>query len=266
MPELPEVEIITKELQDTLVGDKIMGYDVRWHKTLKIDADISLTGREIRKFTRKGKYIIVQLDKGLLIIHLRMTGKFLIAAENAYSRDHLRVLFQLASNRFLLFYDIRKFGRIYFTDNMKDVLKNVGIDLLSREFTKDKLEFYIRRSRVKLKSFLMDQKYFAGLGNIYTDESLFTAGLHPEVYQNNLSADDINNLYNAIRKTLRKSIANMGTSISDYRNTNNFVGSNQHYLQVYGREHKPCFICECMIKRIKINNRSTFFCPNCQKI
>ena len=266
MPELPEVEIITNELREQLTGDKIINYDVRWYKTLKIETALPLIGREINRFSRQGKYIIFHLDKGLLIAHLRMTGKFVITGENKYSQDHLRVLFQLASNRCLLFYDIRKFARIYFTDNVQTVIKNIGIDLLSNNFTKVKFEKVLRKSRVKIKSFLMNQKYFAGLGNIYTDESLFAAGLHPETYQYNLSSEEITVLYKAIRKTIKKSIRNMGTSISDYRNTNNFVGNNQYYLQVYGRENKPCFICGQIIKRIRINNRSTYFCPNCQRI
>jgi formamidopyrimidine-DNA glycosylase len=265
MPELPEVEIITRELRSSLIGEKIIAFEVEWYKTLQMDDTISLAGREIKNLDRKGKYIIFNLDKGFLVAHLRMTGKFLINKDNNYSTDHLRVVFHLASKRKLLFYDIRKFGRIFFTCNIDEVLKNVGIDFLSSEFTIERFSYYFKKGRKKLKSFLMDQKYFAGLGNIYTDESLFKARLHPESTMDTILSSDIVRLYNSIIETLVKSVQNMGTTISDYKTTRNMTGQNQDYLFVYDRENKPCFICGCLIKRIKVNNRSTYFCPCCQK-
>ena len=266
MPELPEVEIITRELKVSLPGEKIIDYEVKWYKTLEIKDEFPLIGRKIKGLYRKGKYIIFILDQGFLVAHLRMTGKFIINNSNRYLPDHLQVIFHLSSKKNLLYYDIRKFGRILVTNNVDSILKNVGPDFLSPEFTIDIFSTYLRSGKKKLKSFLLNQKYFSGLGNIYTDESLFEAKLHPATITDNLSVEDIRRLYNAILETLWKAIDHKGTTIANYKTTENHNGENQNYLSVYQREHKPCFQCGDIIQRIKINNRSSYFCPGCQKM
>jgi formamidopyrimidine-DNA glycosylase len=266
MPELPEVEIITRELRAGLIGEKIIGYEVKWYKTLQVHDHFPLISREIKGLDRKGKYIIFILDMGFLVAHLRMTGKFIINNSDKYSQDHLQVVFHLTSNKNLLYYDIRKFGRIFVTCNTDKILKNVGLDFLNSALTVNIFSSYFQTGEKKIKSFLMNQKYFAGLGNIYTDESLFKAKLHPAITMNRLSAINIKHLYHAIKETLLKAIDNKGTTIANYKTTENNSGRNQNHLYVYQREHKPCFHCGGIIKRIKVNNRSTYFCPDCQKI
>jgi formamidopyrimidine-DNA glycosylase len=265
MPELPEVEVIVRELSTTLPGETITGIEVNWQKTLVLNGCKVPIGRRIQSLSRYGKFIIINLNQDSLLIHLRMTGQLiLVRPEEHFSSDYLRVTFDLKSGKKLLYYDARKFGRIYVTCCAENYLKNLGIDLLSPDFTLQKMQEILSRRKSKIKSLLLDQSHFAGLGNIYSDESLFKAGIHPDTPAHKISQKRIASLYLAIKETILMAIENMGTTISDYKTTGGGFGNNQYYLKVYGRENETCYECGGVIKKIRVNNRGTHFCPKCQ--
>jgi len=265
MPELPEVETIAKELREKIVNEVFSNVESIWVRSFTQEKGLTLTNRRIIAIDRRGKYLIFNLDKYYLVIHLRMTGQLIVGASKPSRDRYLRLVFKFKSGKYLLFYDLRKFGRIYLTQNPENVLKNVGVDAISEVFTADKFSEMLNGKKSKIKSFLLDQKNIAGLGNIYIDESLFEARIHPETVINSLDDGQKNKLFTAIRKILFDAIDNMGTTISDYKTTGGGFGDHQEYLKVYQRQNQPCIICDSIIEKIKLNGRGTHFCPQCQK-
>ena len=170
----------------------------------------------------------------------------------------------MSSGKHLLFYDLRKFGRMYLTAQPESILKNIGIDALDKAFTPKYFTSLLLGKKIKVKSFLLNQRFVAGLGNIYIDESLFRAGIHPETSLADLSLEKAKYLYHAIKDVLTESIRRMGTTISNYRTTGGGFGENQNFLRVYKRENEPCYTCGSPIMKIKINSRGTHFCSICQ--
>jgi len=264
MPELPEVETIVRELRQKLRGETFTGLKIFWSRTFVNDQNMALPGQQIKSVERKGKYIIFQLSEGFLIIHLRMTGQLIVDDNVPEDQKHLRLSFSMVSGRYLQFYDMRKFGRIYLARDPEKILANTGMDALDTGFTQDYLERMLKNRSTRIKSFLLDQRYIAGLGNIYIDESLFLAGIHPELSAAKLGKHRVKKLYEAIQKVLTGAIENMGTSLSDYRTTGGGFGRNQYYLRVYGREGLECLVCHTQIKKIRHAGRGTHFCPKCQ--
>lgn len=265
MPELPEVETIARELREKIINEVFSNVERIWSRSLVAEDGLSLTNCKIQAIDRKGKYLIFLLDKHFLITHLRMTGQLIVSDSKPDNDQHLRVIFRFKSGKYLLFYDLRKFGRIFLTNDPQKVLKNIGVDAISEEFTPDKFLEILNEKKTKVKSFLLDQRNIAGLGNIYIDESLFESQIHPETIINNLDSDRREKLYNVIRKTLYRSIEKMGTTISDYKTTGGGFGENQDYLKVYQRQNQPCLVCKATIEKTRVNGRGTHFCPQCQK-
>lgn len=264
MPELPEVETIAGELREKISGERISGMDKIWSGSFVDDSGLDLNKRSIEKITRKGKYILFQLDEGYLITHLRMTGQLIVKDSTPEDFKHLRLVFSLYSGKYLLFYDLRKFGRIYFTKMPETVLRNTGMDALDSQFSAEYLFEIFKIRKVRVKSFLLNQKHIAGLGNIYIDEALFHAGIHPDALTCDLSQKKTNRLYHSIMIILNNAIKRMGTTISDYKTSGGGFGGNQNYLQVYGRGGERCFKCESLIIKIRHTGRGTHFCPDCQ--
>jgi formamidopyrimidine-DNA glycosylase len=194
-----------------------------------------------------------------------MTGQFIVNGDESLNARHLRILFNFKSGKNMLFYDARKFGRVFFTCYPEDALSKIGIDALNDRFTIEYLKKIIGKRHIGLKKFLLDQSHIAGLGNIYVDESLFKAGLHPERTVDSLQIKEIQKLHHAITSVLKDAIDWMGTTISDYKTTGGGFGQFQNRLTVYGRSNLPCIVCHKPIQKIKINNRGTHFCPQCQK-
>jgi formamidopyrimidine-DNA glycosylase len=265
MPELPEVEVIIRELAPQVTGEVITKIKPYWHKTV-VDSGFSTHKKQIENVTRHGKYILFQLNGGVIIVHLRMTGQLILKRSLDSDAKHLRACIYFDSGNILHFYDSRKFGRIYLTDNPQEVLVNTGIDALDKDLNSGAFINIIQKKKGQIKSLLLNQKNIAGLGNIYIDESLFAARIHPltRVYQ--LKYEQIEKLYKEIQRILRIAIKGMGTTISDYKTAGGGFGGFQNQLHVYGRADKPCTHCGTSIAKIRVNNRGTHFCPNCQPV
>jgi len=266
MPELPEVEIVAAELRQILPAKTIAGIEVFWDKTLVNKTEIPIAGQRIRKITRKGKYLVILLDKTALIVHLRMTGQLLYNQKQERELNgHTRLILDFNDNSRLQFIDIRKFGRIYHVSDMQEILNKVGIDALDDKFDLQMFKALLARSSMRIKAFLLSQKYISGMGNIYVDESLFLAKIHPLSVTNRIKASKAKDLFDYMREVLKNSIANMGSTISDYRDAYGNSGNNQKYFKVYQKTGEPCTVCGTEISKQKIAGRSTHFCPSCQK-
>ena len=265
MPELPEVETIVRELRQKISGDIFSGVELLWPKSYQTSDGLTIENRQITGVARKGKFIIFNLLRDFLIVHLRMTGQLIINDKLPADRKYLRVIFPLKSGRYLLFYDLRKFGRIILTKDLEEVLKNTGPDALQEDFSIAYLQERMMGKTLSLKSFLLDQRNVAGLGNIYIDESLYLAGLHPQSTAGKISRKQRERLYESIALVLQTAIKRMGTTISDYKTTGGGFGENQNHLYVYGRAGQPCTECGSAIRKIKHSGRGTHFCPGCQR-
>ncbi|MBF7083925.1 bifunctional DNA-formamidopyrimidine glycosylase/DNA-(apurinic or apyrimidinic site) lyase [Desulfallas sp. Bu1-1] len=274
MPELPEVETIKKTLEKKIAGLTISGVDVNLPKVIRSPSPdefiTEVTGKKIIRLRRRGKYLLIFLsgDK-LLVVHLRMTGRLVYTDAKEPPPRHTHVIFRLSNGNELRFTDMRQFGTIQLSST-KDLnkvkgLKDLGPEPLEREFSRDFLRRELKRKRTRIKPLLLDQTFVAGLGNIYVDEALHRARLHPERLACTLSPREIANLYHAIVEVLQEGIENRGTSMRDYVDGDGRAGSYQELLQVYNREGEKCRRCGSTIERIKVGGRSSYYCPACQK-
>lgn len=273
MPELPEVETIVRGLGPILKGRAIRRVHVLQENVVAYpspeDFRRELTGRRIGRLSRRGKYILLHLSGGLILtIHLRMTGQLVYQPEAGSLPKHTHVALELDSG-LLRFTDTRRFGRLWLiseaeTDKVSG-LSALGVEPLNKEFTEDSFKELLRGRRGRIKSLLLDQHLIAGLGNIYTDEALHRAGIHPARSAADLSARETRALYQAVREILTEGIAHGGTSIRDYVDAAGEEGHFQKKLRVYGRGGKPCARCGRPITRTVCAGRGTYYCPHCQK-
>jgi len=270
MPELPEVETIARKLRPHLLGKTIMDADLRWSRTLAFPSPRKfkeqIKGQEIKEVTRRAKFFIMHLSDFSLLIHLRMSGDLFIKDSKIGAEKHDRLILKLVSahegRSNLVFNDTRKFGRVWLTANPEEVLGKLGPEPFSRNFTPQWLHKALHSKRRQLKPLLLDQTFLAGLGNIYTDESLHLAKLNPLAASDSITAIQAEALHEAIRKVLKQGIRRNGASIDwVYRG-----GEFQNYFRVYDREGKPCSVCGTKIERILVGQRSTHFCPKCQML
>lgn len=272
MPELPEIETFVRGLRPALKGRVILSAAVDWPRTVVTfsikNFQHRIADQRIEALSRRGKYIIFQLSGGdWLLIHPKMTGHLQVMPEDAPPGKHIRAVFYLDDGRQLWFRDPRKFGRLHLTSDPNTVVGDLGPEPLAEDFTIEAFATRLHRRRGRLKPLLLNQRFIAGLGNIYADEALFAAGLHPQRTADTLSDDEIAALYHAIQRILRQGIENRGTTLSDgsYRDTTGEAGNNQVHLCVYGRTEQPCVACGTPVRRIVLNGRSAHFCPRCQK-
>lgn len=274
MPELPEVETVRRTLEKKLVGLSIEGVEMHLPKIVRQpppeEFSHLLKGRKILRLGRRGKYLLLHLAGNLsLVIHLRMTGRLVVTAPDTPLDKHTHAVFDLSNGDQLRFTDIRQFGRIWLapTHELDQIsgFKDLGVEPLSENFTREFMKKELRRRRTRLKPLLLDQSFIAGLGNIYVDEALHRARLHPERLAAGLNPREITHLYQSIREVLTEGINNRGTSFRDYVDGDGRPGNYQERLRVYGREGKPCAKCGKPIIRIKVGGRSSYFCPCCQK-
>ncbi len=270
MPELPEVETTVRELRAPLVGQTITGLRNHWLRHIVTPSLSSfqerVSGRAIQSIDRRGKYLLFSLDGGeTLIIHLKMTGHLSVVPADLPIEDHVHTVFTLANGHELRFRDTRKFGRVYLVRNQDQVLGNLGPEPLSTEFTAELLHEMLRRRKRVLKPLLLDQTFIAGIGNIYADEALHQAKIHPLRKSNTLNIDESKSLHAAIQEILLLAISRGGATVDDYRRPDGTKGEMQAALSVYGREDEPCLRCGTPIERILLGGRSTHYCPGCQK-
>lgn len=273
MPELPEVEVIAKELaQSHLLNETIEHVDIFWpgviDNLLPNEFAKRLVKQQILDIKRRGKFLIFTLTNDILLIHLRMTGKILITQsknQETFKHEHLRLHF--SNNVILHFEDQRKFGRWYLLDSLEK-LNTLGVEPLSNDFTVKKLQELLAAHNMQVKPFLLNQRFIAGLGNIYVDEALWEAKIHPQCHTQSLSKQQIARLHAAIQKVLELGIANLGTSLgnhrSNYLSASGRKGSHQNQLKVFRHEGKPCPRCGEKIIKIRVAQRGTHLCPLCQ--
>ena len=305
MPELPEVETIKKDLRNIIRGRRIKKVEVKLAKAIKNTSGKrfiqKLKADTFKSLSRKGKYLIFSLKSGKsIVIHLGMTGRLIhsktIEKISDYNKKFSRVIFTLNKKEILRFVNMRGFGGIYLIPEGElekfSRLTNLGPEPLSKEFTPQAFKDLLKKHKARIKPLLLNQQFLAGLGNIYSLESLYRARISPLRSANTLTEKETKRLHNAIQKVLIGAIASHGTSIDAYVDAKGRKGSYQFKLKVYRREGKRCFRCggrrkrpslreelcyssaslldrarerAVVIKRIKQNNRSTYFCPICQK-
>lgn len=266
MPELPEVETIARKLKPALVGRTILSADLRWSRALAAPSPKKfreqIRGQKILEVNRRAKYFILHLSSFTLLIHLRMSGDLHIKANANQPEKHDRLIIKLSNGTSLTFNDTRKFGRVWLVADPAEILNKLGPEPLSKEFMPQWLYAALHKRHRQLKPLLLDQSFLAGLGNIYTDEALNIAKLHPLRESSLVTARQAERLHEAIRNVLKEGIRRNGASIDwVYRG-----GEFQNYFRVYDREGKPCKNCGATIKRITVGQRGTHFCPNCQRL
>jgi formamidopyrimidine-DNA glycosylase len=295
MPELPEVETVARDLQRWVAGATIVDAEVRWDRTIRHPQPperfvSEVENATIRRVDRRAKTVLLHLVDGrVMTVALRMTGALIVAPPGTPDDPYVRAVFRLADGRELRYRDVRKFGRIGLWPGgglrsvgagrgarsrkvaegagryrIGEVFSRHGPEPLSPSFTVERFAGRLARRSAKLKTLLLDQTFIAGVGNIYADEALWRARLHPLRAADTLDARDVKRLHRAIRRVLREGIANRGASFSDYVDARGEEGGNQERLAVYRRTGEPCLRCGRRIERIVVGQRSTHFCPRCQ--
>ena len=268
MPELPEVETTKNGLakllsSKTITKVEIRNPNLRW----KVDQSIksNINNQTIRSFSRRGKYILFNLDEGHLMLHLGMSGKINVVDINQPLKKHDHFLLHF-KNEVMRFNDPRRFGSIFYLDSLSHKLIDyLGVEPLEDSFHKNYLFENSRNKTQNVKAFIMDSKVVVGVGNIYACESLFKTGINPKTKSNKISKQRYINLTENIKKVLTKAIRAGGTTLQDFAKVDGKPGYFSQELSVYGRENENCFNCNGKIKRIIQNQRSTFYCPKCQK-
>ena len=269
MPELPEVETIKNEISPKLIGRHIKEIILLWDGIVKLPSveefKTKLTGRKIRDLNRRGKYLLVGLNYAdTLIIHLKMSGSLLIASENTEVPKYTRAILKLDDGNVVYFRDPRKFGRMWLVGDIDTVVGKLGPEALSRELSPKRLAEIMSKRKAPIKALLCDQGLIAGIGNLYADEALFEAKIHPMRTGESLTQDEIIGLHKAIREVLLAGIKNKGASIVNYYRPDGTTGTAHCEFRVAHRKGETCFVCGTPIQRIVVRGRGTYFCPKCQ--
>ncbi|MGE5415896.1 MAG: bifunctional DNA-formamidopyrimidine glycosylase/DNA-(apurinic or apyrimidinic site) lyase [Acidobacteriota bacterium] len=266
MPELPEVETVTRSLQ-VLKGGIIEEFDVSPLVLRLQEYPIQdIPGRKIDSIERRGKFIIINLSPSrYLIFHLGMSGRLFLASHEETLAKHTHAVLTMQNKQQVRYFDPRRFGGVWLTIDPANVIGGLGPEPLGSDFTEKHLTDKLSNRKIAIKSLLLDQQVLAGVGNIYADEALHRAKIKPDRPANSLKKAEIARLYKAIVETLQLSIEKRGTTFRDYRDGFNQPGGFQDHLMVYGREGKPCNSCGQALRREVIGGRSSHFCDHCQK-
>ncbi|HEX7117166.1 MAG TPA: bifunctional DNA-formamidopyrimidine glycosylase/DNA-(apurinic or apyrimidinic site) lyase [Longimicrobiales bacterium] len=274
MPELPEAETIARDLRRHVVGRTVTAVQVTHADVLgpgltPASLAEALVGRRIAEVGRRAKNLVLRfVDGPVLVVNLGMTGRLVVSeAPRAMELRHVAVRFALDHGGALLYDDIRRFGRLdlYSPEAWDRRQAEIGVEPLSDAFTAERLHDLTSRSRTPIRNWLLDQRRVAGIGNIYANEALFRAGIHPARPANSLTAAEAARLRDAIRAVLAEAIEVRGTTLRDYRDARGEAGGYEPRLRVYGRAGEPCPNCGTPIERLVLGNRSAFYCPRCQK-
>jgi len=272
MPELPEVETIRQQLIRKIRGKKIKKVEVKLPRMINLSAskyEEAVTGAKVKDIRRRAKLLIIDLSNNRsIIIHLKLTGQLIYDGKEGMGKPH--IIYTFTDGHKLRHYDFRLFGfaKLVPTGEVEKVLEKerFGPEPLSREFTLEAFKELLRKKpNAQIKPLLMDQTFIAGVGNIYSQEACFYAGVLPTRKVKTLTNEEIRELYEGLRKILTDALHQGGSSVDTYVDIRGEKGSYVPQLKVYGRGGKPCFRCKGIIKTIKLGGRGTSFCPNCQK-
>ena len=281
MPELPEVETIRRGLQRKIKNKQIKDIVINVDKMVKKPSlgefITKIKGKKIKEIDRRGKYIIIHLDsEDKLIVHLGMTGLLIYPYDNKITEKeinpkHNHLIFTFTDDTQLVFNDVRRFGKIFLVSNIDEVesIAKLGVEPLEDYFTEEVfIQILNKKKNGKIKSFLMKQEFIVGLGNIYANEVLYRSNIHPLRPVSSLNKKEIKNLYQQIKLVLGEAVKLRGSTVADeaYRDTDGKKGKFAKKLQVYARKGEPCVKCGHTIEVVRIEGRSSFICPQCQKL
>ncbi len=271
MPELPEVETIRRDLLPRVVGRTLRHVRILPGSERIVQSPApgefrrGLVGRRIEDVSRRGKYLLFHLSGGrCFVVHLRMTGALLHRLEGAPEDRYLRICFSLDDSSELRYSDLRKLGSMWLVDEGRPIVGELGPDALEG-LSRQALRSLINGRSATIKTVLMDQRAVAGLGNIYSEEALFAAGIHPRRPAKGLADGERRRLHKAIGEVLQEAMGHRGSSFRDYVDGEGREGQHQWHVKVYRRTGEPCYRCGTAIERIKVGGRSTHFCPRCQR-
>ncbi|MFL1695475.1 bifunctional DNA-formamidopyrimidine glycosylase/DNA-(apurinic or apyrimidinic site) lyase [Weissella kandleri] len=271
MPELPEVETVRRGLTNLVVGKTIQSAEVRWEKIPGMSSeefDAELTGRKIERVDRRGKYLLFRLSgEKTLVSHLRMEGAYYTVPAGTEPGKHDLITFHLSDNVDLFYRDTRKFGRMNLVDTDKAMtvagLAKIGPEPTEKTLTLEYMQKEFQRKGA-VKPFLLDQSHIAGLGNIYVDETLWMAQIHPLQPANTIPLEQMKILRRAIIDELKVATEHHGTTVHSFTNAFGEAGEFQNELKVYGRAGEPCYRCGTILEKMKVAQRGTTYCPHCQ--
>jgi formamidopyrimidine-DNA glycosylase len=273
MPELPEVETVTRTLNELVAGKQIQRVAVFLNRIIQrpVDPDqfaAALQDQTIHSIQRRGKFIRFVLDELVMVSHLRMEGRYGLYRSDDLMEKHTHVVFYFTDGTELRYKDVRQFGTMHLfasgDEFIMQPLHKLGLEPLDKTFTFQAFKTKIAHRTTKIKPLLLNQEYIVGLGNIYVDESLYKAGIYGERQANALSQRELKKLYQAIISTLQDAVDAGGSSIKSYVNGQGEMGMFQQQLQVYGRKGMPCVKCGSPIEKIVVGGRGTHYCPRCQ--
>ncbi|CAM2963940.1 DNA-formamidopyrimidine glycosylase [Paenibacillus sediminis] len=275
MPELPEVETVKRTLNRLIVGKQIDSVTVSLGRIIQRPDDtqqfaLELAGHTIQRVERRGKFLRILLDDLVLVSHLRMEGRYGVYRKDEPVEKHTHVIFHFTDGTELRYKDVRQFGTMHLFKPGEEFtlppLAKLGMEPLDESFTLDRFKSVLSKRKVKIKPLLLNQAYVVGIGNIYVDEALFRAGIHPEQMANTISDKQWAALHQAIITTLTDAVKAGGSSIKSYVNGQGEMGMFQHQLQIYGRKSEPCAKCDTLIEKTVVGGRGTHYCPSCQKL
>ncbi|NMO95476.1 DNA-formamidopyrimidine glycosylase [Paenibacillus lemnae] len=273
MPELPEVETVKRTLNELIQGKHIDHVTVKLPRIIQRPDDIEafafmLKGHTVERVERRGKFLRIVMDGLVLVSHLRMEGRYGLYENHDPVELHTHVIFHFDDGTELRYKDVRQFGTMHLfapgEEFKNPPLSRLGYEPLDNTFTLGTFQEMLLTKKTKIKVVLLNQAYVVGIGNIYVDEALFRAGIHPERTANSLTSDEQSSLYHAIVATLSEAVEAGGSSIKSYVNGQGKAGSFQHSLRIYGRKDEPCDQCGNPIVKTVVGGRGTHFCPSCQ--
>ena len=272
MPELPEVETVRRGLEKLILGKKITTIDIRYPKMIKTDLEQfqkEMPGQVIQTMGRRGKYLLFYLSDKVLISHLRMEGKYFYYPDQVPERKHAHVLIHFEDGGTLVYEDVRKFGTMeLLAPELLDAYfasKKLGPEPTEEDFDLENFKVALKKSKKPIKSHLLDQTLVAGLGNIYVDEVLWRAKVHPSRASKSLSAQEARKVHDQTIEVLGQAVEKGGSTIRTYTNAFGEDGTMQDFHQVYDKAGQACSHCGSIIEKIQLGGRGTHFCPKCQR-
>ena len=279
MPELPEVESVRRGLNELVVGETVEKVEVRWPRIIGSPShnqfSRQLIGQTIEKVDRRGKFLLFYFTDDVMISHLRMEGKYALVEPEENGQlplrgKHTHVIFYFESGKKLLYNDVRKFGRMHLVPKGEEFkhtsLMKLGPEPIAKDFILEDMQEFLTRRTKAIKGVLLDQQIVVGIGNIYADEILHRAQIHPITPANTLTEDEEIRLHERIIQVMDEAVQSGGTTIRSYANAFGEVGNFQDKLQVYGRDGEICFTCGTEIQKTKVAGRGTHYCPVCQAL